>query len=165
MQCNIDFFFFTAVFTLDWTQTQARYKLGGEICLACLLSPIVKVPVIQHQVLSSMMCGWEEGMGDPRLHGVRISWWPSCSHTAHQGTSHEALNTTPSALSDGFPESSAGKESACNAGDPGLIPRSGRSPGERKGYPLQYSGLENPCIVHGVTRVGHDWVTLTFSPL
>ena len=39
--------------------------------------------------------------------------------------------------------SSVGKESACNAGDPGLIPRSGRSTGEGKGYPLQYSDLEN----------------------
>ena len=43
----------------------------------------------------------------------------------------------------GFPDSSAGKESACNAGDLGLIPGLGRSPGEGKGYPLQYSGLEN----------------------
>ena len=41
------------------------------------------------------------------------------------------------------PGSSVGKESACNAGDPGSIPGSGRSPGEGKGYPLQYSGLEN----------------------
>ena len=40
---------------------------------------------------------------------------------------------------EGFPGSSAGKESACNAGDPGLIPGSGRSPGEGIGYPLQYS--------------------------
>ena len=38
----------------------------------------------------------------------------------------------------GFPGSSAGKESACNAGDPGSIPRLGRYPGEGKGYPLQY---------------------------
>ena len=44
----------------------------------------------------------------------------------------------------GFPGGSAGKESACNAGDLGLIPVLGRSPGEGKGYPLQYSGLENP---------------------
>ena len=43
----------------------------------------------------------------------------------------------------GFPDSSVGKESACNAGYPGSIPGSGRSPGERKGYPLRYSGLEN----------------------
>ena len=51
-----------------------------------------------------------------------------------------------------FPHSSGGKESACNAGDPGLIPGLGRSPGEGKGYSLQFSGLENSmdCIVHGV---------------
>ena len=42
-----------------------------------------------------------------------------------------------------FPDSSVGKESTYNAGDPGLIPELGRSPGEGKGYPLQYSGLEN----------------------
>ena len=49
----------------------------------------------------------------------------------------------------GFPDSSVGKESACNAGDPGSIPGLGRSPGEEKGYSLQYSGLENSmdCIV------------------
>ena len=41
--------------------------------------------------------------------------------------------------SSGFPGSSAGKESVCNAGDPGLIPGSGSSPGEWIGYPLQYS--------------------------
>ena len=49
---------------------------------------------------------------------------------------------------------SVGKESACNAGDPGSIPGLGRSPGEGKGYLLQYSGLENSMdfIVHGVTK-------------
>ena len=55
----------------------------------------------------------------------------------------------------GFLDSSVGKESACNAGDPGLIPGLGRSPGEGKGYPLQYPGLENSmnCIVHGVKEL------------
>ena len=43
----------------------------------------------------------------------------------------------------GFPSGSAGKDSACNAGDLGSIPGLGRSPGEGKGYPLQDSGLEN----------------------
>ena len=43
----------------------------------------------------------------------------------------------------GFRPSSIGKESVCNVGDLGLITRLGRSPGEGKGYPLQYSGLEN----------------------
>ena len=44
----------------------------------------------------------------------------------------------------GFPGGSDGKESACNAGDLGLNPALGRSPGEGNGYPLQYSGMENP---------------------
>ena len=54
----------------------------------------------------------------------------------------------------GFPCGSAGKESACNAVDLGLIPGLGRSLGEGKGYPLQYFGLENStgCIVHGVAK-------------
>ena len=49
---------------------------------------------------------------------------------------------------------SAGKESACNVGDLGLIPGLGRSPGEGKGYPLQYFGMENSMdyIVHAVTK-------------
>ena len=53
-----------------------------------------------------------------------------------------------------FPGGSAGKESACSVGDPGSIPGLGRSPGERKGYPLQYSGLENSMdyTVHGVAK-------------
>ena len=53
----------------------------------------------------------------------------------------------------GFPCGSAGKESSCNAGDLGSVPGLGRSPAEGKGYPLQYSGLENSmdCIVQGVS--------------
>ena len=43
----------------------------------------------------------------------------------------------------GFPGGSDSKQSACNAGDPGSIPESGRSPGEGHGNPLQYSCLEN----------------------
>ena len=55
---------------------------------------------------------------------------------------------------NGFPGDSAGKESTCNAGDRGLIPGLGSSPGEGKGYPFQFSGLENSMgfIVHGVTK-------------
>ena len=54
----------------------------------------------------------------------------------------------------GFPDSSAGTESACNAGDPGSIPGSGRSAGEGIDYPLQYPGLENSvdCITQGVAK-------------
>ena len=59
---------------------------------------------------------------------------------------------TPVFLS--FPCGSAGKESACNAEDLGLIPGLERSPGDGKGYPLQYFGLENSmdCIVNAVTK-------------
>ena len=66
----------------------------------------------------------------------------------------------------GFPGSSVSKESACSAGDPGLIPGSGRSSGEGNGNPLQYSCLENPidrgawqAAAHGVIRVGHNLAT------
>ena len=54
----------------------------------------------------------------------------------------------------GFLCGSTGKESACNAGDLGSIPGLGQSPGEGKGYPLQYSGLENSMeyTVSGVTK-------------
>ena len=58
----------------------------------------------------------------------------------------------------GFPCGSAGKESTCNVGDLGSIPGLGRSPGKEKGYPLQYSGLENSS-----QRVRHNWVTFTFT--
>ena len=54
-----------------------------------------------------------------------------------------------------FPAGSAGNESAQDAGNLGSIPWMGRSPGEGKGYLLQYSGLENSmdCLVHGVAQL------------
>ena len=54
----------------------------------------------------------------------------------------------------------AGKESACNVGDLGLIPGLGRFPGKGKGYPLQYSGLENSMdfIIHMVTK-SQTWLS------
>ena len=61
----------------------------------------------------------------------------------------------------GFPCGLAGKESACNVGDPSSIPRLGRSPGEGKAYTLQYSGLENSmnCIVHFIHTVSRILVS------
>ena len=57
-------------------------------------------------------------------------------------------------IAQGFPDSSVGKESTCNAGDPSSIPGPGRSAVEGIGYPLQYAGLENSMdyTVHGVTK-------------
>ena len=72
---------------------------------------------------------------------------------------------TTSATS-GFSSGSVDKDSACSAGDQGLIPRLGRSPGGGNDNPLQYSCLGNPvdrgawqATVHWVVRVGHDLVT------
>ena len=60
----------------------------------------------------------------------------------------------------GFPDMSVGKESVCSAGDPSSIAGLEISPGEGKGYPLQYAGLENSrdCIVHGVAK---SWTRLS----
>ena len=84
---------------------------------------------------------------------------PLCVH-AHQlhcfCCQFQLVNTSQNTCSViwGFPGGLGDKESACNAGDLGSIPGLGRSPGEGKGYPLQYSGLENSmdCIVHGVAK-------------
>ena len=77
-------------------------------------------------------------------------------------------NRLPTPVFLGFLCVSTGKESACNAGGLGSIPGLGRSPGEGKGYPLQYSCLENSmdCIVHGVTTNPtqlSDFHSLTYS--
>ena len=69
------------------------------------------------------------------------------------------MKLKPTTLSEGFPGGSVGKESDCNAGDPGSIPGLERSPGEGNSNPLQYSCLENPmdggawwATVHGVAK-------------
>ena len=67
---------------------------------------------------------------------------------------HRSISLCHILDSTGFSCGSAGKECTCNVGDPSLIPGLGRSPGEGKGYPLQYSCLENSMayIVDGVTK-------------
>ena len=73
------------------------------------------------------------------------------------------LPPPPPPSSGTFPGGSAGKESTCNVGDPGSIPRLGRSPGKGNGYPLwsgESYGLYSPW---GSQRVRQDWVTFTFS--
>ena len=72
----------------------------------------------------------------------------------------------------GFPNSSDGQESACNAGDPGSMPGWGRSPGAGNGNPFQYLCLENPmdrgawqATVHGVTKSRTRLSDLSVSPV
>ena len=99
------------------------------------------------------------------------SWWWTgrpgvLQSTGSQRVGHYWATELNWKLTKGFPCGSAGKKSACNVGDLGLIPGLGRSPGEGKGYPLQCSGLENPvdciCIAHGVTE---SWTWLRDSHL
>ena len=83
--------------------------------------------------------------------------WAHCSHPAFVDLTSDQYTVD---LSLGqFPGGSDGKGSACNAGDPGLIPESGKSPGEGNGNPLEYPGLENSmdrgawrATVHGVAK-------------
>ena len=76
--------------------------------------------------------------------GLPGQWWVTAIETVQLAASSE----------QDFPGGSAGKESACSAGDMGSIPRLGRSPGEGKGYLLQYSGLKNSMdyIIHGIAK-------------
>ena len=101
---------------------------GGDIRtpVASLIAQLVKnLPAMQETAV--------------RFLGQKISW---------------RRDRLPTPVLLGFLCGSAGKESACNAGDLGSIPGLGRSPGEGKGYSLQYSGLENSMdrIVHGITK-------------
>ena len=98
-----------------------------------------------HSSILAWRIPWTEEPGGLQSKGLqRVRYdWASFTFTFFHFT-----------LVKGFPEGSNGKESTCNAGDLGSIPELGRSPGEREGYPLQYSGLENSmdCIVHGIAK-------------
>ena len=92
-----------------------------------------------------------------------VKYPPAMQETPVQFLGREGLlekPRLPTPVFLGFPYGSAGKESTCNVGDLCSILGLGRSPGEGKGYPLQYSGLENSmdCIVHGVAK---SWTQLS----
>ena len=100
-------------------------------------------PAVQETLVQSLGLGGSagEGTGSPLQYSWGIFW------------GRDRL-PTPAFL--GFLGGSADKESACNAGDLDLIPGLGRSPGEGKGYPLQYSGLEN-SMDYTVQGVAKSW--------
>ena len=88
---------------------------------------------------------------------------PQCGETPVQFLGQKTprrRDSLPTPVFLDFPGGSAGKESTCSAGDLGLIPGLGGSPGEGNSYPLQYSGLENAmdCIVLGVPK---SWTQLS----
>ena len=90
---------------------------------------------------------------------------------ARQATVHRITRARHDLATIPDHHSSVGKSFSCNVGDPGLIPGSGRSPGEGNGSPLQYSCLENPigrgdrqAAVHRIARVRHDLATTPPPP-
>ena len=117
-------------------------------------------------------CTWNPPPCTSRSNGPRalLKRWALCDATAPAfkcPTSSGVMmqGYIEVVLNKGFPGSSAGKESTCNAGDPGSISELGSCPGGRCGNPLEYSYLENP---HGQSlvgyspqghRVGHNWAT------
>ena len=101
-------------------------------------------------ILAWRIPGTGEPIGLPSMGSHRVGHdWSDLAAAAAASTVYVVVYVFP-----GFPCGSVGKESACSAGDLGLIPELRRSPGKGKGYPLQYSVLENPtdCIVHGVAK-------------
>ena len=103
--------------------------------------------------------------GRPWLLAVLVQSLPRFNSCV--GKIHWRRNRLPTPVFLGFPCGSAGKESACNVGDLGSVPGLGRSPGEGKGYWLQYSGLKNSmdCIVHGVTKSRTQLIDFHFTSL
>ena len=112
----------------------------------------------------SLQAWWSEAVNKLFLPKATIQLNDSLSN--NHSVLWKSTKSTEQIKNLGFSHSSVGKESACNAGDPGSIPGSERSLGEGNDNPLQYSCLENPvgrgawrATVHEVTRVRHDLAT------
>ena len=117
---------------LYWNESNSFSIISFEISLASLIAQLVK--------------------NLPAMQETPVQFWV--------GKIHWRRDRLPTPVFLGFLCGSAGKESACNVGNLGLIPGLGRSPEEEKGYPLQYSGLENSMdyTVHGVTK-SQTWLS------
>ena len=110
-------------------------KEVGEICMHVTLC-------VFGRIISSLCTGWDSAKPG-RKHQLEIT----------------SSNYNFSSPSEGFPDSSVGKESACNAGDPSSIPESGRSAGEGIGYPFQYSWASLVAqVVQNPPAMWETWV-------
>ena len=125
------------------------WKVMIQIKVLCSFNILILMDIMYVQGFSHNSVGKEStcNAGGPHFN----SW---------VGKIHWRRNRLPTPVLLGFPCGSAGKESSCNVGDLGSIPGLRRSPGEGKGYPLQYSGPENSmnCIVHGVAK-SQTWLS------
>ena len=135
----------------QWTFVQLTTLLSNHSCLTWV-GPLVLVG-LNHSLPARQVRGWWAGRG-PLCATRPFSLCQTVLRAAGRGPKRSPENTrgglrpghgmhTPPPREGGFPGGSEGKESARNAGDPGSIPGSGRSPGEGNGIPLQYSCLEN----------------------
>ena len=127
---------------------------------ASLVAQLVKKPPAMRETWVRSL-GWEDPLEKGKAtHSSILAWrmpWTLESMGSQTSDTTERLSLHFTSIlqfrviNKTFPGGSAGKESACNAGDLGSILGLGRSPREGKGYPLQYSGLENSmdCKVHG----------------
>ena len=95
-----------------------------------------------------------------RVRSMGTKAWKTCCFSGNYSRVGKICwrrDRLPTPVFLGFTGGSAGKESACNVGDLSLIPGLGRSPGEGKAYPPQYSGLENSMDYSmGSQKAGHD---------
>ena len=107
-----------------------------------------------HGIFQARVLEWGAIAFSDYLHYAKWTKPVAWRQTRHDCTHRRYLLQSQMQRRRGFPCGSAGKESARNAGDLGSIPGLGRSLGEGKGYPLQYSGLDisTDCIIHGVTK-------------
>ena len=132
----------TLAWKIPWTEEPSRLQSMGSLRVGHDCETSLSLFTFMHwrrkwQPTPVFLPGESQGWGS--LVGCRL--WGR--------TESDKTDTTQQ-----LPCGSAGKESACNVGDLGLIPVLRRSPGEGNGYPLQYSGLENSMyyIVHGVAK-------------
>ena len=144
------------------------YLIGQQIWKALQLPrdwkksdfiPIPKKDKLLHNCILSHVSSHVQLFVAPGILQARILEWVAFPFS--RGSSQHRNRTQVSCIALRFFTSWATREA--NVGDLALIPGLGRSPGKGKGYPFQYSGLENSvsCIVHGVGRVWLDWATFT----
>ena len=130
-----------------WASVPAAPRsLGFWPCWTC---PSLDGQTVQGEVLILHREQTEGAVGTPRLVYMFIFHHVSLSHSLLR-ICYLTVKLHGSISMTGFPGDSSSKESACNAGDPGSIPGSGRSPGEGNGDPLQFSCLENSMDKRGL---------------
>ena len=133
----------TLAWKIPWTEEPGSWTRLSDFPFTFHFHALEKEMAIHSNVLAWRIPGMEEPGELPSMGSHRV--WHDWSDLAAAAAKNNKK---------GFPCGSADKESNCNGGNWGLIPGLGRSPGEGKGYPFQYSDLEKStdCIVHGVAK-------------